>query len=373
MSDLVFGIDFGTTNSLAALIVGDEAQALTNEADDQPHPSVVWYRGSEVVAGREARQHLESLEGGVAHGFVRSPKMTLRREGPVHIEGRAIDPIDIVSEVLRHIRARAASRAHQGYAISRAIMTIPVDFAGAQRRALRAAARKADIGVLQFVHEPAAALYAFLRAKPDYSRDLAQLENRVVLVFDWGGGTLDLTVCRVLGGVVMQIASRGNNEIGGDRFDDRLRNEIRDRHAAHHGIPDIAASEQPGAAAQLLTQCELAKIALSIEDRFTVIAKDYLRGDGPERNLAVKLTRKDLEGLSRDLVNRGLAEIDRLLDEARLERSDIELCIATGGMVNMPAIWNGLVERFGTRVPALANRDRIIAEGPPGLHTTVSG
>jgi len=281
----------------------------------------------------------------------------------VHIEGRAIDPTDIVSEVFRHIRAGAASRAHQSYEISRAVVTIPVDFAGPQRRALRAAARKAGIGVLQFVHEPAAALYAYLRSKPDYSRNLAQLENRVVLVFDWGGGTLDLTVCRVLGGVVMQVASRGNNEIGGDRFDDRLRNEIRDRHAAYHGIADIAALEQPGAAASLLTQCEQAKIALSSEDRFTVIAKDYLRGDGPERNLAVDLTRKDLEGLSRDLVNRGLAEIDGLLEKALLERSDIELCIATGGMVNMPAIWNGLVERFGTRVPALPNRDRIIAEG----------
>ena len=242
-------------------------------------------------------------------------------------------------------------------------MTIPVDFAGPQRRVLRAAARKAGIGVLQFVHEPAAALSAYLRAKPDYGRDLARLENRVVLVFDWGGGTLDLTVCRVLGGVVMQVANRGNNEIGGDRFDERLRNEIRDRHAKKYGIADIVAVEQPGATARLLIQCELAKIALSSEDKFTAIIKDYLRGDSPERNLAVDLTRKDLEGLSSDLVNRGLAEIDGLLDRARLDRRDIELCIATGGMVNMPAIWNGLVERFGTRVPALHNRDRIIAEG----------
>ena len=267
MTDPVFGFDFGTTNSLAALVIGNEVRALTNEADNKPHPSVVWYRGSDIVVGREARMHIESLEGGVTHGFVRSPKMLLRREGPVHVDGRAIESTDIVAEVLRHVREKAASRPRQSYEITRAVMTIPVDFAGPQRRLLRAAARKAGIGILQFVHEPAAALYAYLRAKPNFRRELARLENRVIVVFDWGGGTLDLTVCRVLGGVLMQIASRGNNEIGGDRFDERLRNYIRDMLAEQHKIADISALQQPGVAASLLTQCELAKIALSTQKK----------------------------------------------------------------------------------------------------------
>src|SRR5262249_54389533 len=162
--------------------------------------------------------------GGIGQGFVRSPKMALRRNGPIYVEGRSIEPADVVAEVLRHIRERAANRRDQRYDITRAVVTVPVDFAGPQRRLLRAAARKAGIGVLQFVHEPAAALYAHLRAKPDFHRELAQLENRIVLVFDWGGGTLDLTACRVLGGVLMQLSNRGNNEIGGDRFDERLSN-----------------------------------------------------------------------------------------------------------------------------------------------------
>ncbi len=362
MSDLTFGVDFGTTNSLAAFVIGDEVQTLTDE-DDKPHPSVVWYRGAEIIVGREAKGHLQSLETDAAHGFVRSPKMSLRREGAVHILGKAVDPIDIVAEVLSYIRRNAADRDTDGYEISRAVMTIPVDFAGPQRRALRAAARKAGIGVLQFVQEPAAALYAYVRSKPNFSQELSRLENKVVLVFDWGGGTLDLTVCRVLGGTIMQIANLGNNEIGGDRFDERLRNQIRNKHTEPYGIKDVNALEQPGSSAKLLTQCEQAKIALSSEDLFTVIAKDYLRSSGPERNLSVDITRNELELLSEDLVQRGLSKIDQLLEEALLDRSDIELCIATGGMVNMPAIWNGLVERFGTRVPDLSNRDRIIAEG----------
>ena len=266
---------------------------------------------------------LESLEGGAAHGFVRSPKMTLRRDGPVHVEGRAVDPSDVVSEVLRHIRDKARSRDDQSYQLSRAVVTIPVDFVGPQRRALRVAAGKAGINVLQFVHEPAAALYSYLRDKPNYDRDSSQLENRVALVFDWGGGTLDLTACRIVGGLLMQVANHGNNEIGGDRFDERIRNEIRTRHAAQHGISDISALEQPGVMATLLTQCELAKVELSTRNAFPVFVKDYLRGDGAEQNLAIDLSRDDLEKLSTDLVRRGLAEIDRLLEETRLDRNDI--------------------------------------------------
>ena len=360
MSDRVFGLDFGTTNSLAALVADGEVRALTDD-EEKPHPSVVWYRGSETVVGRAARTHIDSLDGGGAPGFVRSPKMRLRREGPVHVNGRALDPSDIVSEVLAHVRSEA-ERLH-GHRMDRAVMTVPVDFAGPQRRALRQAARKAGISVVHFVHEPAAALYAYVRNQPDFLHQLALLENKAVLVFDWGGGTLDLSVCRILGGVVMQIANRGNNEIGGDRFDERLRNHIRDKHSEQYGIVDLAAREQPGAAAALLNQCELAKIELSDHDRYTVLAKDYLAGAKRERNLSVDITRSELESLSRDLVYKGLQEIDIAMEQARLDRHDIELCIATGGMVNMPAIWNGLVERFGARVPTLINRDRIIAEG----------
>jgi len=334
MPEPVFGIDFGTTNSVAALVVGAEVRALTE--DNKPHPSVVWYRGGEVVVGREARRHLESLSGGIAHGFVRSPKMALRNDTPIHVEGRDIEPAEVVAQVLRHIRSRAANR--HDYDITRAVMTIPVDFGGPQRRLLRAAARKAGISVHQFVHEPAAALYAHLRAKPDFRRELAQLENR---------------------------------------FDERLSSMIRDRHAEQHGIADITALEQPGSAAALLVQCEQAKIALSSQSRFTVIVKDYLRGEREVRDLAVDVTREDLVALSSDLVNQGLAEIDRLLEDARLDRRDIERCIATGGVVNMPAIWDGLVERFGGRVPVSPNRDTIIAEGAAwiahdGLRPTLS-
>lgn len=354
------GIDFGTTNSLAALVVRGQMRSLVNKQDNLPHPSVVWYRGTDVIVGRDARRHLDTMHGGTAQGFVRSPKMYLRREGPLHVEGRALDPTDIVAEVLRHLKRHAAA---DNFEFSHAVMTIPVDFGGPQRRALRAAARKAGIGVVQFVHEPAAALYAHLRSKPDRYRALAELENRNVLVFDWGGGTLDLNVCRMSGGVIYQIATRGNNKVGGDLFDGRLCNLIKDAHARQNRLEDVTSLEQPGASTKLLNQCELAKIQLSAKNTHIVLVEDYLRGEGAARNLAVKVSREELEAATQDLINRGLAEIDSILDQARLDRRDIELCLATGGMVNMPAVWAGLIERFGGRVPKLPHADRIIAEG----------
>jgi hypothetical protein len=377
-----FGIDFGTTNSLAAIVSGKRVISLVDAATRRPHPSVLWYRGAEVVVGREARQHLDITDGGAPPGFVRSPKMRLRREGPIFVEGRPVDPTDAVAEVLKHLKRDAAvsrDRA-KGLVLDRAVMTIPVDFGGPERRALRQAARKAGIGVIQFVHEPVAALYAYLRTQPDFRQELARLEGRSVLVFDWGGGTLDLTLCRIQGGSIMQIASAGDNEIGGDEFDNRIRNLLREKHAVTHGLEDVTALEQPGMAARLLDQCELAKIRLSDPkvESTGVLIRNFLRHEGAAQHLVVtNLTRAELEAISADIVARGLAKIDGILHQARLTYQDVELCLATGGMVNMPAIQRGLTERFLGRVPRLANGDRIIAEGAAwiahdGLRLTLS-
>jgi molecular chaperone DnaK len=121
--------------------------------------------------------------------------------------------------------------------------------------------------------------------------------------------------------------------------------------------------EQPGTSTKLLNQCELAKIQLSSQQSHIIIVADYLRVGGAARNLAVTVSREQLETATHDIVNRGLGEIDSILEQAKMDRRDVELCLATGGMVNMPAVWAGLIERFGGRVPKLLHADRIIAEG----------
>jgi molecular chaperone DnaK (HSP70) len=163
--------------------------------------------------------------------------------------------------------------------------------------------------------------------------------GRSVLVFDWGGGTLDLTLCRIRGGSIMQVTNLGDNEVGGDRFDERLRNFLRS-HAAAHGIEDVSVLEQPGMAAKLLHQSEIVKIHLSEQgaESEDVIIRNYLNTDGPSRNLVGSVTRKELDQQAASIVARGLSRIDEILEQSQLSYQDIELCLATGGMVNMPAI-----------------------------------
>ncbi len=366
MAGSVIGLDFGTTNSLIAYIDGREeaARTLTNQADGRPHPSTVWYRASAVIVGRDARSQLESGGDAVSGSFIRSPKRLIDREAPVDVDGTPMDSRDVVAAVLRFLKEDAADSARGASArdVQRAVMTIPVDLDGPGRRRLREAARKAGIGVVQFVHEPLAALYAWLRASAQYADTIAQFEGRRILVFDWGGGTLDLTLCQIRNHRLVQIANAGDNEVGGDFFDALMRNHVRELHAQEHGLADIQALETADSRNRLLVQCEQAKIALSTESEYFIGLRNYLRCE-TGRHLNVSVTRQELVTWTEDLVSRGLSQIDRLLEANGLTPQEVELCLPTGGMVNIPAVRDGLIQRFGARVPLIENGDSIIAEG----------
>ncbi|TWA85146.1 molecular chaperone DnaK (HSP70) [Azospirillum brasilense] len=360
----VFGLDFGTTNSLAAIVLNDSVSVLTDRETDRPHPSAVWYHGAEVVAGRRAKDQLTEIATGVVGDVVRSPKSYLGTGAAIHVGGVAREPSDVVADILRHVRTDATSLpGMRDMGFDRAIVTIPVNMKGAARRELRDAAYKAGLHIVQYVHEPLAALYGHLRSQPSFKQKLAELEGRYVLVFDWGGGTLDLTLVKLVGGTLVQIQNMGDNTIGGDRFDERLVNHVKDRHANVYRLASWP-SQMPNAEAQLIGQCELAKIRLSERHSATVFMANFLRSDGPERTLDLAVGREELEGLTRDLVDQGMANIDRLLASANVPEAAVALCLATGGVVQMPAIRNRLTEKFGlARVPTIGNGDRVIAEG----------
>lgn len=363
MAEQVFGLDFGTTNSLLSVIGRDGRPIHLTDERTRPHPSVVWYRAGEVVVGRKARENLDAGAEAITGSFVRSPKRLLDQDAPVHVGGRDLDPRDIIAEVLRFLRRNAEADQAVKHKPERAVMTIPVKLDGAGRRRLREAARKADIGIVQFVHEPLAALYAYLRSQSDYRRRLTELDGCRILVFDWGGGTLDLTLCQVQHDQIVQIANVGDDEVGGDRFDELIRNKVRDLHAGQHGIDDLASLERTEARILLLNQCELRKIELSQRETATVFVRNYLRHDGRGRDLSVSISRSDVTEWTRELIDRGLGAVDALLEQNQLSYQQVALCLPTGGMVNMPAIRDGLNERFGGRAPRLSNGDRIISEG----------
>ena len=185
----------------------------------------------------------------------------------------------------------------------------------------------------------------------------------MVLVFDWGGGTLDLTLCRFESGALVQIQSLGNDLVGGDRFDERIVNFVKDRHAKAHGLTTWP-GESDGARARLLEECEIAKIDLSTRTAHTIFVRNYLRVEGPARDLIVAITRDDLVALTRDMVQDGAATIDRLFASAGQKDTAVAFCLATGGMVRMPYVREQLQQRFGlSRIRFAQHGDRIIAEG----------
>lgn len=360
VDSVVAGFDFGTTNSLASVVVGD--QVITFLDNGQPIPSVVSFEGARIEVGRKAHDKLTSAGLGVQGSTVRSPKTLLGRE-EVFVEGVRRDPVQIVEYVLDHVRKFVlGTRAGSDLKLDRVVATIPVNMNGQRRALLRQAFRQAGMSVVQFVHEPLAALYGYLRSA-DESADLIKRYNgKLLLVFDWGGGTLDLTLCRVLDGLLVQVANDGTEEVGGDVFDEALRNEVEKRSRAALSLGDDV-DVLPEARKRLLHACEQAKIRLSERNTWDVYVDPYYQSD-EHSELQVTLSRADLQDFVGQLVRKGVRRIEKLLEDEGYSTASLELCLATGGMVNMPMVKSRLDELFGPgRVHVSPRSASAIAEG----------
>jgi len=356
------GFDFGTTNSLISMIDGDKAINFLDNG--MPYPSMVCYEGGKVIVGREARQRLARAGLGVQGNVVRSPKRLLGREN-VSIDDIKRNPVDIVADVVSYIRTTVTQNnklKNRALVIDNAVVTIPVDMKGYQRAALRDAFRKAGIGIFQFIHEPLAALYGHLRSNENYAAKLRQYDRQLILVFDWGGGTLDLTLCRLINGNLFQITNDGTDEVGGDVFDEQLRNAIVKRVMAARGLNEDVMIEH-NAKMRLLHDCERAKIDLSTKDKTSIFVSNFFKGlDDPD--LDYLLTRDELETLVGPLLDKGLHRIERLLQNADVLPMGLALCLVTGGMSNMPAIKARLHQLFGPQRVQVSERNAtLIAEG----------
>jgi len=357
----VVGFDFGTTNSLVSLVRGDRA---INFFDDLglPIPSVVCYEAASVITGRDAKKRLATAGLGVYGNIVRSPKMLLGQES-VFVDGVERSVTDVVADLVKAVRKAAlASPARELKELEAAVVTIPVNFDGSRRAALRDAFRIAGIRVAQFVHEPLAALYGFLRSAGDHGEMLRKYDRQLVLVFDWGGGTLDLTLCRVQNGTLLQVANDGTDEVGGDRFDEAVKNEVIQAVRKGRALGD-SVGPHPDATARLLHLCEQAKIDLSGRERVQIYVHEYFRGIA-DASLEYELSRNQMEQMCQSLVDAGVDRIRTLLEAAHVSPAQVALCLATGGMVNMPMIKSRLHELFGAqRVHVASGGGSAIAEG----------
>lgn len=355
----VVGFDFGTTNSLISVIRGNRAIHFLDD-EQRPIPSLVCYEGTQKVLGREAKERLAQAGLGIQGNIVRSPKMYLGRDS-VFVEGTEKSPVDIVADVVRHVFQQAQRSNRDLGNVVGAVVTIPVDMEGYRRRALRDAFRLAGLRIVQFVHEPLAALYGLFRSQ-DLPAMLRRYDKKLVLVFDWGGGTLDLTLCRPMRDMIVQIKNDGTDEVGGDVFDEAIMNRLIQNVATQRGLSE-SINIHPGAKARLMDRCERAKIDLSSRSSVAIYVGSFFHGiDEAEFDYA--LNQSELEKIVGPLLDKGFKRIEQLLEKAGYAPEQVALCVATGGMSNMPAVKRRLHEWFGPeRVQIPDGTATLIAEG----------
>lgn len=354
------GFDFGTTNSLISIIDGDGRATHFLDDRNRPIPSAAGYEGTRKILGRAAKERLSEAGLGVHGNIVRSPKTFLGRES-ITIDGTRRHPVDIVADVVRHVCDLATSSGRALDSVTNAVVTIPVDMEGYKRRALRDAFAQAGVRIIQFVHEPFAALYGFFQSG-GLTANLDRYAQKLVLVFDWGGGTLDLTLCRIIGDTVVQVLNDGTDEVGGDVFDETVMRRIVTK-VEQKKEPGAEIEIQPEAKQRLLEACESAKIALSGRSSAEVYVQNFFSNTS-EDDLEYTLTAEELEEAVRSLLKKGFDRIDSILTDAGFGREEVDLCLATGGMANMPAVRERLHASFGPqRVSIPDETASLIAEG----------
>ena len=326
----VVGIDLGTTNSVVAALDNGQPWVIPDQEGDLILPSWVgWGPTGQLLVGREAqRQYAAAPER-----TVRSIKRQMGTDHKTRWDERDYLPQEISAMILRALKQQAESAL--GEEVTQAVITVPAYFTDAQRQATKEAGEIAGLEVLQILNEPTAAALTY---------EWRSEETERVLVYDLGGGTFDVSIVEITGEVTEVLASHGNNRLGGDDFDRRVQQRLRELFLQSHGIevPDGATIE-----ARLLRAAEQAKIRLS-ERAFTTVREPFLASKGKTAlHLEVELSREELEALIEPMLQETLEAIDRSLEDAGLVAEDLERVILVGGSTRMPLVRRLVEEHLG--------------------------
>jgi molecular chaperone DnaK len=343
-----WGIDLGTTNSVIARLVEGRPVAVS-VGGGAVVPSVVSYESDRVVVGREAR-NLALLQPGRT---VRSVKRQMGRTTSLTLEGREVTPEEVSAEILRTL-ARGAAEA-TGEEVREVVVTVPAWFDDAQRRATLEAGEKAGLKVLRLLNEPTAASLVFEQAL-----GLADAgEPEVVLVYDLGGGTFDVSVLEVFGGVREVRATAGNVHLGGDDFDERLVRRFLDLLA----VDGVDPREDARAMARLQRVAEETKIRLSTELVVEVREEFLTTHAGRPVHLSTTVTRADFEAIVRPQLESTMALAREAVEQARLVDQKLSKVLLVGGSTRIPLVRALLEEAFGVEVHAELDADLSVALG----------
>lgn len=363
----IIGIDLGTTNSCVSVMEGNEPVVIANSEGKRTTPSIIGFinEGERKVGDPAKRQAvtnptktISSIKRFMGSTYEESKKeigkvpYSVIKEGSqprVQIDDRKYSPQELSAIILQKMKQTAED--YLGESVTDAVITVPAYFNDAQRQATKEAGEIAGLNVRRIINEPTAAALAYGLDKKGDSK---------IVVFDCGGGTHDVSVLDLGGGVFEVLSTDGDTHLGGDDFDRVIIDYLVEEFKNESGI-DI--SKDPMAIQRLREGAEKAKVELSSSSQ-TEINLPYLSADatGP-KHLVKTLTRAKFEQLADDLIKRTIAPCKSALKNAKLKVSDIDEIILVGGTTRIPAIQNAVKEFFGKEPSKGVNPDEVVALG----------
>ena len=349
MKEICCGIDLGTTNSVVALLQGGIPRPVNIEEGQAIVPSVVSFdpEGGRVYFGAQALNRYVAFP---AH-TVKSVKRLMGRTTPVQVGEVAYLPEEISAMLLKHLAAEATRVL--GQTVRRVVITVPAYFDDAQRRATVRAGELAGLEVLRIINEPTAAAFV-------YESPAADAGEEIILVYDLGGGTFDVSIVLLRGDIKEVLASCGDTVLGGDDFDERLKDHFL-RHLQHTTGIDLG--HDFVVQVRLKEVAERVKIALSSQPYVTVNEVAVAVIDGEPLNLALEVARADFEAMTADLVEKTRRKVEEALAEARVSAGDIDRIVLVGGSTRMPAVQDMLADLFDQPMEHAVDPDLCVALG----------
>ncbi len=365
----IIGIDLGTTNSCVAVMEGGEPKVIPNEEGGRTTPSVVGFTktGERLVGQVAKRQAITNPENTVysikrfmgrrydevTEEIKMVPYKVVQSGDHVAVlaQGKEYTPPQISAMILQKLKK--ASEDYLGEKVTEAVITVPAYFNDAQRQATKDAGQIAGLDVKRIINEPTAAALAY---------GLDKKKDETIAVYDFGGGTFDISVLEVGEGVIEVKATNGDTHLGGDNLDQRIVDWLIDEFKKNEGL-DLRGKGNEMALQRLRDAAERAKIELSTTME-TEINLPFITADasGP-KHLVVKLTRAKLESMVEDIIQRSVGPCKQCMKDAGVDASKIDEVVLVGGQTRMPRIQALVKELFGKEPHKGVNPDEVVAIG----------
>jgi molecular chaperone DnaK len=355
MSDIIIGIDLGTTNSAVAVVENGQPRILP-KGDQRIIPSVVGYtkQGGWLVGRPALNQYALDPDN-----TVRSIKRKMGSDERVLLGGREFSPQEISAFILRELKAIAEE--NLGQPVTKAVITVPAYFTNAQRQATQEAGQIAGLEVVRIINEPTAAALAY---------GLNHEDDQMALVYDLGGGTFDVSLVEMTGGVVEVRGSHGDTQLGGDDFDQLLAEHASKLFYRKH---QLSLKDNRVALARLNRAAEAAKVHLSdfAEAR---LREEYLaEQNNIPHHLDATVTRSEFEEMTASLLERTIESLDKVFSDAELGPQDLNRVLLVGGVTRMPAVWTLVSNYTGLEPDAEINPDEVVALGAAVQAAIIAG